>query len=478
MYIKIRDDVLFRQYDEYGYITDNSEFGYRMLNDNRPIRGEKFVSQSGAVMLSVLEKYPKHIDDIVDELSKIFIGVDNETLKADTIDFFQYFLDEGYLSVGETPEECQDKKFSEENNNYGMEQSMSKISTDDCVKNIFKVNEFLRSIHIEVANACNERCVHCYIPHEYKNSVIDGDLFYKIIEIGRKMNIIHVTLSGGEPLLHKDIIGFLEKCRKMDLSVNVLSNLTVLNDEIIAEMKKNPLLSVQTSIYSMDAEVHDSITKLSGSLDKTISGLEKLSAEGIPLQISCPVMKQNRESFVDVIKWGRKHKIAVAVEPVIFASYDHTGRNLSNRLSLEEIERTIDLELGEGYAEQLREIAKEKENFTETDPICSICRYSFCVSVFGDVYSCVGWQTNVLGNLESQSLQDIWENSKKIKYLRQIKRKEFPKCVSCADRGYCTVCMMSNSNENQDGDAFKIQNFHCSVAKIIHTKVDAYYGEE
>ena len=93
----------------------------------------------------------------------------------------------------------------------------------------------------------------------------------------------------------------------------------------------------------------------------------------------------------------------------------------------------------------------------------------------GDVYSCVGWQTNVLGNLKNQSLQDIWENSEKIKYLRQIKRKEFPKCVNCEDRGYCTVCMMSNSNENQNGDAFKIEDFHCSVAKIIHKKVKTYY---
>lgn len=476
MYIKIRNDILFRKYDEYGYITDNSEFGYRMLDDRRPVRGEKFVSQSGAIMLSVLDKFPKHIDDIVNELSKIFIGIKNEMLKKDVIEFFQYFLDKGYLSIGETFEECKDKIFSKENNSYNM--ITSTISTEDCVKTIFKTNEFLRSIHIEVANICNERCIHCYIPHEYKNSVIDSELFYKIIEAGRKMNIIHVTLSGGEPLLHQDIIEFLKKCRKMDLAVNVLSNLTVLNDEIIVEMKKNPLLSVQTSIYSMNTEIHDSITKLNGSLEKTIRSLKRLCAEGIPVQISCPIMKQNRDSFVDVIKWGREHNIAVAIEPVIFASYDHTGRNLSNRLSLEELEKVVNLEFSEGYAEPLYKMAQEKEKFTENDPICSICRYSFCISVLGDVYSCVGWQNNILGNLKNESLQNIWKNSEKIKYLRQIKRKEFPKCVNCEDRGYCTVCMMSNSNENRDGDAFKIEEFHCSVAKIIHKKVEAYYGKD
>ena len=72
---------------------------------------------------------------------------------------------------------------------------------------------------------------------------MDSDLFYRIIEEGRQMNIIHVTLSGGEPLLHKDIIDFLIKCRELDLSVNVLSNLTLLTDEMVDEMKKNALLS-------------------------------------------------------------------------------------------------------------------------------------------------------------------------------------------------------------------------------------------
>ena len=99
MYYKIRQDVLFRQYDEYGLITDNSEYGYRMINDTRRLRGEKYVSKSGAVMLAALDRNPKNIDDIVDELAHIFVGVDLETLKKDTVEFLQYFVDEGFLCI-------------------------------------------------------------------------------------------------------------------------------------------------------------------------------------------------------------------------------------------------------------------------------------------------------------------------------------------------------------------------------------------
>ena len=272
MYYKIKDDVLFRKYQGHGYIADNSEYGYRMLNDNRPYLGEKYVSASGAVMLSMLSKMPRSIDDIARELSQIFIGVEFETLKQDTAEFFDLLVDEGFLSSGETIDTCKDQSGEDISKRSNGDQIQDSIVTNDCAGGEIYPNEFLRSIHIEIANACNERCVHCYIPNEYKNDVINSDLFYRIIEEGRRMNIIHVTLSGGEPLLHKDILGFLKKCRELELSVNVLSNLTLLTDDIVSEMKKNSLLSVQVSLYSMDATVHDAITKLKGTFEKTKAG--------------------------------------------------------------------------------------------------------------------------------------------------------------------------------------------------------------
>lgn len=234
MYYKIRDNILFRKYNGYGYITDNSEYGYRMLDDKRKYPGEKYVSISGAVMLSMLKKVPRHIEEILDELVQIFIGVEYVVLKKDTIEFFNIFANEGFIVYGETIESCNDKYFDEFKSN----------KLKDCYTQIEHINgdtnqnELLRSIHIEVADKCNERCVHCYIPNECKNSTIDSNLFYRIIEEGLDMNIIHITLSGGEPLIHKDIVNFLKKCREADLSVNILSNLTLLTEDIILEMKK------------------------------------------------------------------------------------------------------------------------------------------------------------------------------------------------------------------------------------------------
>ena len=265
------------------------------------------------------------------------------------------------------------------------------------------------------------------------------------------MNIINVTLSGGEPLLHNDFIKFITKCRELDLSVNILTNLTLLTDEMIEEIKRNPLLCIQTSIYSMNPSIHDSITKVKGSLEKTKRNFLKLKSAGIPLQISCPIMKQNKDSFDTVIDFGRENNTPVAVDYVIFSSYDHSNCNLINRLSLEEIGQAFDKQSSDEYVDYLYVQATEKNELTAQAPICSINR---------------------------QSLKEIWETSDDIKKLRQITRKEFPKCIDCEDRGYCNVCMMSNSNENSDADAFRINKYHCNVASLIHKKVDFYLGNK
>ena len=224
----------------------------------------------------------------------------------------------------------------------------------------------------------------------------------------------------------------------------------------------------------MDASTHDSITKVKGSLEKTKNNLLKLKEAGIPLQISCPIMKQNKDSFKDVIAFGEENGISVAVDYVIFASYDHTNCNLVNRLSLEEVGQAFDNQANKEYIEYLCSQADEKNALAADDPICSICRYYICVSAEGTVFPCIGWQANVIGDLKKQSLKEIWETSDDIKKLRQITRQAFPKCVDCEDRGYCNVCMMSNSNESRDADAFRINEYHCDVAALIHKRVNSY----
>lgn len=467
MYFKIGDNIFFRKYDEYGLLVDNSLYGYRLLSDNTLPLEEKYVSPSASVILSMLSRKPKHIDDIIAKLMRIFVGVGYDELKKDVVEFYKELSDEGYIAYGDSPENCQTLFLL--NKRDGAVHRKGKIAKEGDSKKYS-----LRSIHVEIVNVCNEKCVHCYIPHDYKTDVMSSEMFDSIIEQGRGMNIINITISGGEPLLHKDIIAFMHKCMKADLSVNLLTNLVCLTDELLKEMKKNPLLSVQTSLYSMNPSIHDSITKLQGSFYKTRDNILRLLSVGIPVQISCPVMQQNKSTFYSVVEWGKMHDIAVDTNYVIFGAYDVCNSNLVNRLSLDDIKDVFDKVNSSSDIRFLIEKAKHVCMYSKQEPVCSVCRYNICIAANGDVFPCVGWEKKVVGSLKKDTLKNIWYNADGIRKLRNITNARFHKCISCAHRGYCKICMMINFNENPDGNIFDVNEFYCKVAEIIHFKADEF----
>ena len=477
MYFKQKSNILFRNYESFGYITDNRNFGYKQANNNANNIGDKIVSQSGAVFLSVLGRKPQTLDELAIKINKQFTNVNIGTLKNDAREFYCMLERDGFIVSGETLQECDEKDTGFSYNLLGPEMANFDFSstnmhpeksTQEFFEEYFKDKPQLTNLHIEITSKCNERCVHCYIPHANKISVMEPDLFYDVLKQCKQMRLLHLALSGGEPMMHKNFCDFLRKCKEYDFSVNVLSNLTLLNNEIITEMKKNRLLGVQVSLYSMDAAIHDEITQMKGSFEKTKNAIIKLIENDIPLQISCPIMKQNKNCYGDVANWAKKHKIHVGEDYVIIARYNHTTQNLNCRLSVNEIEEVINAKVANDakYLEQMDKEAEKKKHTSLNDIVCSVCHSSVCIADNGNVYPCAGWQDYNVGNVKETSLQEIWDNSEKVKYLRGLRKQDFPKCIQCTEKKYCTMCMVRNANEHPWGDPLAVNEYFCDIAKL------------
>jgi radical SAM protein with 4Fe4S-binding SPASM domain len=460
-------DTFIRIYDDIGYITNQSNFGDRV------------VSQSGAIFLSVLSRVPQPLDALAEKIAKSFIGVGIDTIKQDAKEFYGMLEEDGFIISGETEEELssKDTRFSYKalepktiKRDFAPVILRSGKSTQEFLEEYFKDKPKLTSMQIELTSKCNERCVHCYIPHENKITDMEPKLFYRVLEQCKEMGLLSLTLSGGEPMLHKNFCEFLRKCKEYDFSVNVLSNLTMLDDEIIAEMKTNRLSSVQVSLYSMNHEIHDAITQLKGSFEKTKNAILKLIENDIPLQISCPTMKQNKKCYVDVINWAKMLKIRAISDYIMMAKYDHTTQNLDNRLSLDEVGKVINdiIENDTEYQKQMKDvdIAKEEKRDISNDIVCGVCISSICMVANGNVYPCAGWQDYIVGNVKDTPLQKIWDSSPQVKYLRGLRKKDFPMCLKCEDKAFCAMCMVRNANENPNGDPLKINEHFCKVARL------------
>jgi len=477
MFFKKKSNVIFRDYEAFGYITDNRNYGYKQTNSNENYIGDKIISESGAVFFAVLGRKPQTLDELVKKISKKFTDINLETIKNDAQEFYFTLEQDGFIVSGETLQECEDKdtRFSYKilepeivKKDFSSTIMHPEKSTQDFLEEYFKGKPQLTNLHIEITSMCNERCVHCYIPHDKKVSHIEPYLFYDVLKQCKNMRVLHLTLSGGEPMLHKNFCDFLRKCREYDFSVNVLSNLTLLDDKIIKEMKSYPLLGVQVSLYSMNPDIHDEITQVKGSFEKTKNAILKLIENDILLQISCPIMKQNKDCYDDVTQWAQKHKIHVGNDYVIIARYNHTTQNLNCRLSIEEVKEVISNEIANNskYLKNIEIEAKKKKNITSDDFVCSVCHSSICITDNGNVYPCAGWQDYVVGNVKETSLNDIWDNTEKVQYLRNLRRKDFPKCIQCPDKEYCTMCMVRNANENYHGDPLTVNEFFCNISQL------------
>lgn len=454
--------IIFRDYSNYGYLTDNRNFGYDTASKSCLKIGEILLSKTGSIFYSSLSDSPQEIESVITRLCCIFPDAPVPVIREDAMAFFMDLYTRGFVFCGEETDSAMFKSryFSYRNKQpYELNVSENQIGLTD-YDSVFGEKPRLTRVHLDISSRCNEACVHCYIPANKKNGIMSEDVFDDILRQCKEMNVLNLTISGGEPMLNPYLNSFLLKCKENNFSVNLLSNLTLLTNDLIDTISSNPLISVQTSLYAMDEAIHDSITNKRGSFLKTITSIERLHKRNIPLQINCPIMKRNVINYKDVLQFASSLNIEADVDYSLYGSYDLSQHNLSCRLSIDEIEQIIN------ENNLIPHASEDKKIRYSNDPICPVCKSSLCISNIGEVYPCEGWQSLILGNLNEQSLKEIWEDGVITNRLRNLTLKDFPKCDSCIDRNFCNTCLILNVNEDMEGNYKKVNEFQCEVAKL------------
>ena len=484
MLFKQSKNSFIRSTEKYGYVT------------NQLTQFDRVYNSTGADFLREVSREPRSIEDAVEHLLTIFEGVSKEELTKDFQDFVLDLSKHRFVIVGETIEELEakDLDFSYSENNpktltstyYQETEQKVGMSTQDYFLAEVQGKPKISSLQFELSSRCNERCIHCYIPNEKKNKGFDMPTakVKSILDEYAAMGGIHVTLSGGEAFLHKDLMEIVEYCRQKDLKISILSNLISLKDEHIPILKAANISLMQVSLYAIEPEIHDAITTVKGSCEKTKAAIEKLVKADIPVQISCPIMKTNKDVYGKVLEYADMHNIKAQIDYVIMARSDFSTDNLEQRLSPEETEAFLrniiehDIEYRKGTLLQIPKSEQMMLDFEEfkKQPVCGVGYDYCCIAANGDVYPCAGWQEYVLGNVYKQSLQEIWENNEKMKELRSITQSSFPQCLECEAFDFCARCMARNFNES-NGDMFKINPVFCADAFMLKRLVEEYHAK-
>ena len=300
MFYRQSRDTFIRSIGEYGYI-------YSQLTKH-----DRTYTQEGRAFLEVLSREPQSLESLATKANEYFDNVTPTDILDDLKEFLDSLVADRYLVSGENAEECasKDTYFSYTDNpktlfTYNAQQSPDDeklyADTQDVLDEHYREHPQIHSCQIETTNRCNERCIHCYIPHELKNVVLPYEVIENVLQQLHDLGVMGLTLSGGEFFTHPDAEKILRKARELDFSFYVLSNITLITPHMIGVLKEVNPSYVQTSLYSVYPEEHDHITQLKGSCEKTKAAIDALIASNIPVQISCPVLKTNYHSYKELL---------------------------------------------------------------------------------------------------------------------------------------------------------------------------------
>src|SRR5439155_12116946 len=121
------------------------------------------------------------------------------------------------------------------------------------------------AVHFDVTYRCNERCIHCYLDHDDHGEMTTAEI-KGLLDQMADAGVFFLILSGGEIFMRKDLFEIVEHARKLLFSVKLKTNAVMIRKAKAERLAALGIESVQISVYSHRADVHDAITKLPGSV--------------------------------------------------------------------------------------------------------------------------------------------------------------------------------------------------------------------
>ncbi|USN45804.1 MAG: radical SAM protein [Candidatus Woesearchaeota archaeon] len=304
--------------------------------------------------------------------------------------------------------------------------------------------------YFELTRRCNLACKHCFVSSSPKAPIGESTSnLIRIIDDLADNRVIDVRFTGGELTTRPDWFEVLKHAKNRGLQISVNTNGIYLNLKDV--MAKLTDLKVNQVTISIDgAEINHDFMRGKGSFRKAITSLIALSKIGIPVRTNTVLTRRNAKDVPQILE---------TVHPyVLEANFFHmrpVGRGVNqNHLSLSYEEHyhsakeTLALrkkypKLSIMHFEQsYRERSVSKKDTSKLDDNFSHGNTTINIDCFGGVWP-NGYNTyqdnrQLLGNLVTERLSDIWNFSEKLDGLRAWYKAIFSRCQRCPE--YLSQC--------------------------------------
>jgi AdoMet-dependent heme synthase len=291
-------------------------------------------------------------------------------------------------------------------------------------------------VQLDLTYRCNERCIHCYLDHEDHGELTTAEIKNLLDQLA-EAGVFFLTFSGGEILMRRDFFEVLEYARAQTFCVKLKTNAVMIREKEAGRIQALGVESIQVSIYSHRPEVHDAITKMPGSLKRSLDAIRFLRTKGLRVIMANVLMMKNLQDYPGVRALGAELGVEVVIDPTITPKMDGDRSILDlniDQAALRRVFRDQGL-VGEEFCAPPSNIDDEA---LDSLP-CSAGHTACYVSPYGDVYPCVQFPLPC-GNIRRTRFLNIWRHSAQLNEVRSISTRDLTNCSKCFNVKSCTRC--------------------------------------
>lgn len=274
------------------------------------------------------------------------------------------------------------------------------------------------SVLFEVTHRCNLGCAHCYLTEgpagrpRPTRAELSLEEIRTLLDQLAEAGTLFLTLSGGEVFMRRDFLQILAHARSRGFSVTVFTTGTLLTPETATELADLHPLSVEVSIYSARAEVHDRVTRIPGSHARSLRALQMLKERGVIILIKSPLMNLNSGEYRGIAELAEELGAGYGFDPILIPRRDGDLAPLSLGADRDQLRDYFsDPILAKEFFQPVKCLPQKGEE------ICGTGRRTCLISPYGEVFPC-GVHPIPAGNLRERSFHEIWTGSPLLQDLR------------------------------------------------------------
>lgn len=200
------------------------------------------------------------------------------------------------------------------------------------------------SLRITLTNRCNVNCLYCHHDGMVKSKdEMTADEVYTICKVAKKIGVRKIRLSGGEPLLKKDIVETVEKISSLGFKDISMTTNGILLEKYAQDLKDTGLDRVNVSLDTLNRETFEFITQ-KDYLEDAKKGILKAVEVGLyPVKINMVIMKDiNQDEIDEMFEFCKEHDIVLQlIELIESENCDDDKFSADYHYKLDDIEKEL-----------------------------------------------------------------------------------------------------------------------------------------